>query len=690
MVTPVFKASRPLTDVETVASDGSRLMGTSLGGFSGAVNLGAIGAAYEFMRGVSGWSTTPVDPPASLLPGSPQFGEFGYAYDAGNGGRALLGARSVSQPQDAEDLYVREPDGSLTEVGPEAPESALAGPTEDLLANADSYFEYRGASSDLSHVLFNIYPSYFTGGRNYRWSFDSTYMFAEESLYEYVGTGNTEPLLVGVTGPEGSHSLVSQCGTLLGGPGSERYNAVSSDGSKVFFTALGEDWEPCGETQPSVNELFTRINQSETVAISEPTSTDCSACTGTPEDARFAGASSDGSKVFFTTSQELFAGNSGTNLYEYDFNGEAGHKVTLISGGEEPANVLGVARVSEDGSHVYFVAEGKLTNEPDPWLKPGHQVAESRQPNLYVYDTNTGQLGFVATLTYTFEEEEEVWERDVRSVQATPDGRFLLFSSAAQLTPGDTSTGRQLFRYDSQTGELVRVSIGENGFNRNGNGGENASFPRQRFVLSFAKDPVVAMSNDGQYVFFESSDGLTQLAINDPSNTYKNVYEYHDGNVYLISDGQDRSLVHTYEESAVRLVGTDSSGKDVFFTTSDPLVPRDTDTGQDVYDARVDGGFPSPATTECEGDGCQGTLSTPPSLPVGGSALQPGGGNLTPPPSQPAVKPTPKRLTRAQKRAKALRACAKKPKKRRAACRKRAKRKYGHSSKAKKSNRRGK
>ena len=51
----------------------------------------------------------------------------------------------------------------------------------------------------------------------------------------------------------------------------------------------------------------------------------------------------------------------------------------------------------------------------------------------------------------------------------TPDGRFLVFTSFRDLTPDDTSTVQQVFEYDAQTGGLVRVSVGEDGFNHNGN-----------------------------------------------------------------------------------------------------------------------------------------------------------------------------------------------------------------------------
>ena len=56
--------------------------------------------------------------------------------------------------------------------------------------------------------------------------------------------------------------------------------------------------------------------------------------------------------------------------------------------------------------------------------------------------------------------------------------------------------------------------------------------------------------------------------------------------VSLISDG-------TTSTGAV-LGGTTPSGNDVFFTTMAQLVPQDADGYDDIYDARVGGGFPAP------------------------------------------------------------------------------------------------
>lgn len=57
-------------------------------------------------------------------------------------------------------------------------------------------------------------------------------------------------------------------------------------------------------------------------------------------------------------------------------------------------------------------------------------------------------------------------------------------------------------------------------------------------------------------------------------------------------------------------MGTDESGEDVFFTTTDQLVPQDVDTQVDIYDARIDGGFALPSVqSSCSEDACQGSLA---------------------------------------------------------------------------------
>src|SRR5262249_48679659 len=142
------------------------------------------------------------------------------------------------------------------------------------------------------------------------------------------------------------------------------YHAISADGGTVFFTAT-----PTATQQPEGEQLtvYARVGAKETVAVSNPSPSECTTCSTTAKPATFQGACADGSKVFFTTEQQLLNSDTDetTDLYEYDFNPPAGHPhLAQVSGGEptDPmpgagANVLGVVRTSSDGSHVYFVAQ---------------------------------------------------------------------------------------------------------------------------------------------------------------------------------------------------------------------------------------------------------------------------------------------------------------------------------------------
>jgi hypothetical protein len=76
------------------------------------------------------------------------------------------------------------------------------------------------------------------------------------------------------------------------------------------------------------------------------------------------------------------------------------------------------------------------------------------------------------------------------------------------------------------------------------------------------------------------------------------------GCVYLISDGQSTT--------GSALGSTTPTGNDVFFTSEDQLVPQDTDGYDDIYDARVGGGFPAPpapAPPCSSGDTCRSSVA---------------------------------------------------------------------------------
>jgi len=740
MVTPpqkdgAFIGSLPLSAPPMIAEDGSRMIISQLQCYGDASSCfplrGGIGTADSFTRTSGGWVAKALAPPAT------EFSTNSWWLYNADEGTALYSA--PTPPAGEDDFYARNADGAFQDIGPlTQPE---AGPDTEALKDRAN----RAATSDFSHIVWE------EADASSSWNFSAT---TGSTLFEYSGRGNRTPALVGVSGGQGSSDLISVCNTALGvhtdDPG---LRTMSADGRAVFFTA-----EKCesgtganaGREVP-VKEVFARVENGEpgahTVAISQPkalsalaidaacSTEQCQLDISEPvnwRDGGFVAASADGSKVFFLSTQRLTdqasqdpsvsdtasscaqtEGPGGCNLYMYDSEGSAGRFLTDVSAGDTSGDgprVQGVMAVSNDGSHVYFVAKGVLTG----MANERGQTASDGSENLYVFEQDaqhpSGHIAFIASLPPSDEQQSLLsgteWRNGPEVANVTPDGRFLVFTSRAALTagmpPGEGPS--QVFRYDAQTGELVRISIGERGFNDNGNGGVgNASIVWSRHGSATRAGMArtnLTMSNDGAYVFFMSPIALTPGALNDvqiatsergEAEYAQNVYEYHDGHVSLISDGRDVTTTGINEYcglySNVCLIGTDASGSNVFFSTADQLVPSDTDTQVDYYDARIctsaDPCIHEPAVPlpPCLGEACHGTPAGTPSLLGAPTATFNGQGNLT---SQSSGGATPRSLTRTQKLARALKACrGKRERRKRAACERLVRRRYGSVHKAK-------
>jgi hypothetical protein len=680
LASPPYKAGFRIEGVFAIAPDGARAIVGSPGAFAGTesdpinhVQVGFVGALYELRRESSGWVATPLDPSAALFPANQVFEGSNDAADGfGVSGDLAQTLWYLHEPEPSQtySLYLGEAGAPFAKLGPVVPPAVAR----------DEQFSVEGTSRDLSHVVFALAGKYQQASA--LWPGDTTVVDASlHSLYEQAGT--SEPELVGVrnAGPppwsvgathlnEGAQ-LISDCGASLGavgGSGGNRdnrasYNAVSAGGETVFFTPQPEQAGLC--TGPAVAELYARLGGSETVAISEPTPAQCGECITTARGpAEFQGASEDGSKAFFTSGQELLPGAEGGNLYEYDFANPAGEKVLRASTGApghetSRPGVGGVLSVSADGSHVYFVAAAKLTGANAAGAEP-----EEGRRNLYLFERDAsypqGRTAFVATLSAA---DGEDWGRNNGAlVKTSPDGRFLVFSSSAELTPDDTSTVAQLFEYDAGQERLVRVSIGQNGYNGDGNVEAQADVPR------LPAGP--ALSADGADVFFESARGLSPGALDDGvifeeeghPRYAQNVYEYRSavggggsiaaGEVALISAGNDLAELGS-GQSATRLYGAGLSGADAFFSSGAPLVGQDTDTQIDLYDARAGGGFPQPpALAGCAGEGCLGPISPLPAPAPAASSAFSAPGNPQP---HSSCKPAARKAQRLSRRAKKLR-----------------------------------
>ena len=529
----------------------------------------------------------------------------------------------------------------------------------------------------------------------------------------------------------------------MAGNAGSSYQAISTSGQIVYFTACPSNIEG------GVNEIYARVDATSTITISSPSPSQCVTCNQTPASAAFEGASPDGSEAFFMTSQPLVSGDekgtgTGNDLYEYDFDNSPGENLVQLSAGGagdltpgSGAEVQGVVRTSSDGSHVYFVARGVLTTVPDLSLPSGHQVAEAGADNLYVVDTATGHTSFIADLCSNASfsgaagdsqcpatlndktsgaNDGALWGPDGgRQAQTTPDGRYLVFTTYARLiTAGgeaDTDEAQDVYRYDFQTGRLIRVSIGEPSFPASHNANTPsmnatvAPLPRDGALASI-NDFNRALSDEGSTIVFATPEALQADDIDMGSNpscskgtgsTGCDVYVWHEcasgtceddmaGEVHMISPGDDT----TDEETKAGLAAMSESGSDIFFFTQKELVGQDVDQLVDVYDARIGGGFPVPVPkTSCSGEACQGTPSRLPTFSSPGSSSFTDGGNLTAPPAtlSAPIEPRPKTklLTKAQKLAKALKVCKQdKSKKKRATCVRHARKEFGPSKKKKK------
>jgi hypothetical protein len=549
-------------------------------------------------------------------------------------------------------------------------------------------------------------------------------------LYEYstVDTPIKAPHLVSVLPAGEGGKAVS--GGLGGHARLDTRGAVSTDGSRVFWSVVST------VEHPTLGLYMRDTVREETIRLDLP---EVGAGQGevSPE---YQLASANGERVYFTDSQRLTDSSSakGQDLYECRIVETEGHLSCelrdLTSGNDgESASVQGsIAASSDNGTVLYFVANGALTETPNARHEravPGDcnlaGVAGDRC-NLYVWreDPSTGvtQVHFVATLSFG---DRNVWATEaagsIRPIAArvSPNGRYFSFMSELSLTGYDNRDARsgqldkEVFLYDSQTEKLVCASCNPSGVRPAGveategvgdlfadsaiNGGMwyAATIPAWTLYENHTAFSQSRFLSDSGRLFFDSSDSL----VPQDSNGNQDVYEYEppagEGHPFGDTCTSQSTAYSARNEGCIGLISSGTSpaesvfldasesGNDVFFLTASNLAATDIDGAFDVYDAHVCSPeslcspTPSAPPPACVGDACQSPAAAPED-PTPGSLSFQGPGNIVPALAE-KPKTTSKKLTRAQKLTVALKTCKKKPKKRRAVCQKQAKKRYGRS-----------
>lgn len=593
--------------------DGTQIVTESGGGFAGTPTVAGTGNTYAHVRTAFGWTTRPLNlaPPEYAIAGqrvdvSPDFGVTLH--------RGLYADEAV---RGQERYFMRWADGTVTPASPPLQNG------RDI--NQPLFTEYSGGADDLSSFVFATNAAPVLPPPDAPVSGGST-----KALYEVHGARTANPGLRRVDVDSSGALIDGPCGALLGG-NQRSHNAISADGSRIFFTSYPDNPNAasCTTVTRGAAKVFARVNGAQTTELSQsrctrtvpgsdPPVSDCLTLSyavpaeRTLADSVFQGASDDGGNVFFTTGQQLV--NSDVDrtidLYEYRF-GVGGAPASLvrltegvpIGGPADGARVLGVVRVSDNGRRVAFVAQAVLTTD----LNAAGLQAVDGQNNLYLYERTAahpnGRVVFVSTLAAS---DSAQWSNDSgRPMFADPTGRYLVMNLQTPVTPDDADDGADAFRYDAETGELLRLSKGKNGYSKNGNQVGRPVFLSTPFYSQGDRSSVASRptSSDGSRIVFRTEEALQPEDVNGVTD----IYEWRDGEIELVTPGKSqRPLGNVVEISP--------DGSTIAFSAADALVPQDVDDAVGAYVARSGGGFEyeePEVETPCEGDACQDAPSAP-------------------------------------------------------------------------------
>ena len=411
-----------------------------------------------------------------------------------------------------------------------------------------------------------------------------------------------------------------------------RLNAISEDGSRVFFSAKRAAEAAAGEA--GKEGVFAREDGTSTrdVSASETLTPD----TG----AEYQGATPDGRRVYFTANAgiaESGASEAGTtDLYEYDFAKPEGERLTDISATEEAggARVGALVGFAADGSHVYFIARGQLVPGQGPILA---QNEAANTYSLYEHRGAGSENRFVGTVKGTSEELRRVTvdSQAESASRVSPDGRYLLFQSRARVTGYDSGGAPEAYLYDAEAGPgeeaTVCVSCRQDG------GAPTDAGPTG--LLAFGGppnkryQPQSLVVRDGQPVaFFRSKDALAPGGV----EGLWNLYEWSHGQVFHI-DTEAAATASPGTAGRVTFAGASQGGEDVYFFGDTALNWENPEGRPQAWDARIGGGFaeppapPAPCEAGSEG-ACRRAAPAPPGAASPASKDFSGAGNVKPKP----------------------------------------------------------
>lgn len=421
--------------------------------------------------------------------------------------------------------------------------------------------------------------------------------------------------------------------------------------------------------------------------------------------------SRDGSRILFMATPE---GESSRQLYMRK-NATSTIQISQSEGSTpvaEPSEV-GFETMTPDGHQVFFTTSSQLLNAdpggpglglyrytdgPDPEAESNLTFIarinpSQRGPQVKGVSTDGSHVYFFSGPTPVLPEEGlYLWDNGtIRLVGAgdaegtnsivtyndvSANGERFAFLDSRQIGSEDTGRTPQggkyqaLYVYNAESEKLTCASCPPSGAAMTAN---VEISPNATGAIAGVNLPIRQnfLSDNGKYVFFSTSQAL----LPQDTNRLNDVYEYNTdtGKLSLLSSGSG--------EKGAWFANASPSGSDVFIATAQQLTSGDTDTLVDLYDARIDGGLPEPPPppVPCDGDACQGVPSAVPTFNTSsgfeGLGNRPASSGESSH-AKPKSKPKSKTLTRAKRLAKALAACHRQPRRQRGKCEARARRKF--------------
>lgn len=281
------------------------------------------------------------------------------------------------------------------------------------------------------------------------------------------------------------------------------FNGSSTDGSRVFFTTT----EAIPGTGDADGAADIYMRQGTTTTLITP---------GTASVASFDGISADGSRVFFHTTENLGGdADAAADVYQV-----IGGSYTLLTGGT--TNTAAVFKgASADGTRVFF------------------ETAENISDADNAVDVYRAEAGLITLLSGAGGAVAANYEG------ASANGSVVFFRSNEQLGDGDNDGQSDVFM--NLGGTITQIS---------GTGGQSSTF--------------AAASTDGSRVFFTTDDDISPDA-----DGLLDAFRYEGGTLALITANT------TTQPATFNAISAD--GSIAFFSSFESLAGGDGDGVQDVY-----------------------------------------------------------------------------------------------------------